>query len=180
MPIPWWTVVVPAAAVLTLGAGGREKAASPPCLEELPAEIRAPDGNDLAFALSAEGFQVYVCAQDGASAAWKLQAPEASLSEVTGGSAGTHSAGPTWRAEDGSSVVGAKVAGASPDPAAIPWLLLGASAHEGSGRMAQGPSGQRIRTSGGNAPAQGCDAKHVGAISRVPYRAVYCFYRKAG
>ncbi len=37
---------------------------------------------------------------------------------------------------------------------------------------------QRIRTSGGNAPAEGCDASHVGDLARVPYRAVYCFYRK--
>lgn len=36
---------------------------------------------------------------------------------------------------------------------------------------------QRIRTWGGNAPSGGCDAARAGAVARVPYRALYCFYR---
>jgi hypothetical protein len=39
---------------------------------------------------------------------------------------------------------------------------------------------QRVATSGGNAPAEGCRAETVGAVARVPYRAVYCFYRNHG
>jgi hypothetical protein len=39
---------------------------------------------------------------------------------------------------------------------------------------------QRIRTAGGVAPSEGCSAATVGAEARVPYRAVYCFYRDDG
>ena len=181
MSISRLSFLVPAAALLTLGA--RPHGPSPtslPCAEELPAELRVPEGNELAFGLAADGVQVYACAASGASYGWSFQAPEATLSEVTGGPAGTHGAGPTWRSDDGSSVGGEKVAAATPDASAIPWLLLRASSHEGSGRMADVTFVARIRTSGGTAPSQGCDAKHAGAVARVPYKAVYCFYRKAG
>lgn len=36
---------------------------------------------------------------------------------------------------------------------------------------------QRLETVGGLAPASGCDAEHVGAVLRVPYEAVYYFYK---
>jgi hypothetical protein len=35
---------------------------------------------------------------------------------------------------------------------------------------------QRVGTSGGNAPSGGCSEATVGAIARVPYRAVYRFH----
>jgi hypothetical protein len=38
---------------------------------------------------------------------------------------------------------------------------------------------QRVRTSGGLAPATGCDAAHAGAVVRVPYTATYCFFASA-
>ncbi len=180
MHISTLSFVVSAAALLTLGARHPAPTAmAPPCMEELPADVRAPDGNELGFALAADGVQVYTCAASGASYAWAFKAPDATLSEVTGGAAGTHGAGPTWRSTDGSSVVGEKVGSTTPDPAAIPWLLLRASSHEGGGRMADVTYVARIRTSGGNAPAKGCDKAHAGAVARVPYQAVYCFYRKA-
>jgi hypothetical protein len=36
---------------------------------------------------------------------------------------------------------------------------------------------QRVQTSGGSAPSEGCSAASVGTVARVPYRGVYCFYR---
>ncbi len=150
------------------------------CAADVPAKLAAPDGQELAFELRAEGVQVYACAPPAGSSgapAWTLQAPEATLTDAGGRRAGTHRAGPTWEAADGSLVVGAKVEAASPDPSAIPWLLLRAASHEGSGRMAEVTWVQRVRTSGGLAPAEGCSAATAGAVTRVPYRATYCFYR---
>ena len=175
--ILWLMAVLPAAASLAGGAAevGREAPASS---EATPASVAVPAGNDLAFALAAEGVQLYACTANAGSFAWAFQAPEATLSEAGGGAAGKHYAGPTWEASDGSRVVGAKVEAATPDAAAIPWLLLRATSHAGSGRMADVTFVQRIRTWGGNAPPDGCDSDHVGAVARVPYRAVYRFYRK--
>ena len=118
----------------------------------MPPSLRAPAGSTLAFEVQAEGVQVYACAASGGSFAWTFRAPEAKLFEPGGQPAGTHYAGPTWEAGDGSKVVGAKVEGATPDPGAIPWLLLRATSHSGSGRMQQVTFVQRLQTSGGNAP----------------------------
>jgi hypothetical protein len=176
---------VVAASTLAMSLGGvgeplgsaSASASASACGGALPAGLAVPAGNDLAFELPADGVQVYACGGTGGAFAWTFQAPEAKLLEPGGQLAGSHYAGPTWESSDGSKVVGAKVDGATPDPAAIPWLLLRAASHAGSGRMAEVSFVQRVRTSGGNAPAGGCDAAHAGAVARVPYRAVYCFYR---
>jgi hypothetical protein len=150
------------------------------CSGAMPSGLAAPAGNGLAFELRADGVQIYSCASASGAPrpAWVLQAPEATLLDDRGQRAGTHRAGPTWEALDGSSVVGAKVEAATPDPSAIPWLLLRAASHgAGQGRMADVTFVQRIQTSGGMAPSDGCNAATVGTVVRVPYHAVYCFYR---
>jgi Protein of unknown function (DUF3455) len=147
------------------------------CPDGVPPEL-APDADqDLDFVLGATGVQKYVCAATETGFAWTFVAPEADLlrnvCEV-----GTHYAGPTWEYQDGSTVVAARVAGASPDPSAIPWLLLAATSHgDERGKMTRVSSIQRLSTTGGNAPATGCDAAHVGATADVPYTADYFFYR---
>lgn len=167
------------AATLSLGNAaadpGREGSAD---CRELPPALAVPAGNVLAFALEADGVQIYACNASNASYGWVFQAPEARLSEARGQEAGKHYAGPTWESTDGSKVVGAKVEAVTPDAAAIPWLLLSAASHTGAGRMEKVTFVQRIGTRGGNAPSEGCDLAHAGAIARVPYRAVYCFYRQ--
>ncbi len=172
-------IITVSAAAMSLEGGAAEPGGDPPaCGVELPPSLAVPPGTDLAFALEAEGVQVYACARGPGSYSWVFKAPEAALTEASGRAAGTHSAGPTWQSTDGSKVTGAKLEAATPDASAIPWLLLRADSHAGSGRMEDVTFVQRIRTSGGNAPAEGCDASHVGDLARVPYRAVYCFYRR--
>lgn len=186
---------VPAAFALSLlacasagGAGGGRPAAPTvaaadaaveplaACRSPLPAPgLSFPEGNDLSLALAASGVQVYTCTSAASGAAWTFTAPEADLFDASGAKAGTHFAGPTWALADGSKVVGAKVAAATVRQDAIPWLLLGAASHEGAGTLAGATFIQRIRTTGGVAPATGCDAAHAGATARVPYTAVYCF-----
>lgn len=149
-----------------------------PCSRDLPAALAVPTGHELAFELSAEGVQIYVCGAAAGAHAWVFQAPEAKLVDSRGQPAGAHYAGPTWEGVDGSKVVGSKVESATPDPAAIPWLLLRAASTSGSGRMADVTFVLRIQTHGGMAPSDGCGSSNVGAVARVPYHAVYCYYRR--
>jgi hypothetical protein len=65
----------------------------------------------------------------------------------------------------------------SPDAGAIPWLVLHAKSHAGSGAMATVQYIVRERTEGGMAPTSGCDAGHAGSEVRVPYSAVYLFFQ---
>jgi hypothetical protein len=89
----------------------------------------------------------------------------------------SHYAGPTWQANDGSKVVGEVVAHvAAADNSAIPWLLLRAKAHDGSGVLAGVEFIQRLHTVGGKAPLSGCDAGYAGTRVRVDYSADYNFY----
>ncbi len=79
---------------------------------------------------------------------------------------------------DGSRVVGALMASSNaPNPQSIPWLLLQAASHEGTGTLSGVTYIQRVLTGGGVAPpAERCTAKEVGEEARVDYIAVYYFY----
>jgi hypothetical protein len=176
------TVAALAAAVVTRAVSGDVAGVGAdragPCSGSLPAALAAPTGHELAFELPAEGVQIYVCGGAAGAHAWAFQAPEAKLVDSRGQPAGTHYTGPTWEGVDGSKVIGAKVASATPDPAAIPWLLLRAASNAGTGPMADVTFVQRIQTHGGLAPPGGCGTSNVGAVVRVPYHAVYCFHRR--
>lgn len=106
-----------------------------------------------------------------------FQAPEATLLNPGGASAGIHYVGPTWEGNDKSKVIGARVASHSADPSAIPLLLLRATGHEGNGRMAGVTFIQRLDTVGGIAPVSPCDHTNAGEIARVSYSASYIFYK---
>lgn len=125
-----------------------------------------------------KGVQIYACKASGSSYAWVLKAPDATLADAKGRVIARHFAGPSWQANDGSTVVGESVnVSPSPDAGAIPWLVLRAKSHAGNGEMATVQYIVRERTEGGLAPASGCDAGHAGKEVRVPYSAVYLFFR---
>jgi hypothetical protein len=156
------------------------EALSSKCAPSVPSGLQVPDGNKLEMRFDAIGVQIYACAAtSGSSYGWVFQAPQATLYNEGGQVAGTHYAGPTWAADDGSTVVGAKVAAYTADPSSIPWLLLRAVSHSGDGRMTRVSYVQRLNTVGGKAPATGCDAAHVGGIARVDYTATYYFYEES-
>ena len=94
---------------------------------------------------------------------------------------GSHFGGPTWQGHDGSAVVAAVLERAdAPNPKkAIPWLLLEAKSHAGSGVFSTITHIQRLDTVGGVAPTKGCDADHAGEMARVPYKATYAFFYPA-
>jgi hypothetical protein len=126
----------------------------------------------------AVGAQVYACTRlhDG-TLAFMLEAPDAKLFDANQSAAGTHGAGPSWVAADGSSVHGKKLAQAdAPRPDAIPWLLVEATANEGGGLFSRVRYVQRVDTVGGKAPVTGCDVASLGAKARADYTADYYFF----
>ena len=151
---------------------------------DVPAALQVPDGNKVSFHAYAVGVQIYVAAPSAANPTtlvWTFKAPEAVLfaaeeeddddAEVVG----IHYAGPTWESNSGSKVVGARVAGVSVDPTAIPWLLLRAASTEGHGIFKRTTFVQRVNTTGGLAPAT--PPTQAGQEARVPYTADYYFFR---
>ena len=148
------------------------------CPAGVPAQLAPAADQDLSFFLDASGVQIYRCAATASGYAWSFVAPDADL-YLPGNPntiVGHHFAGPTWEYIDGSTVVAAKAAAATPDPGSIAWLLLVATSHGSDGRMSEVSSIQRLSTHGGNAPATGCDAAHAGDEADVPYTATYYFY----
>ena len=148
---------------------------------DIPDTLAVPGAHVLVLSAKAEGVQIYACkpaASDPAHFEWALQAPEAKLLDGDGRQIGRHYAGPTWESGDGSRVVGElKAKDSGPDANAIPWLLLAAKAHSGSGVFADALWVQRVHTHGGKAPVQGCAADQSGHEARIPYTATYNFYR---
>jgi hypothetical protein len=166
-------------ALLAIGCGP-----APVNRPEVPEEIRAPETEQVELELFASGTQIYRCAAkaDASGFEWVLKAPDATLFDGPDGSApkaGTHFAGPTWEANDGSKFVGdsAIAKKATPDATAIPWLLIPKKSTEGSGRFSGFSFVQRVNTTGGKAPATGCDASAVNTENAVAYTASYFFYR---
>jgi hypothetical protein len=159
-------------------AAQRAHAGDLPTPPVVPAPLRVPSGTRLVARFHATGAQVYACAASAAGPfAWTLKRPDATLFDPAGAAAGTHGAGPSWTAKDGSSVVGEKIAQAdAPAPTAVPWLLLRAKSTSGHGLLSQVTYVQRIDTQGGKPPATGCDAAKVGTESRASYSADYYFF----
>ena len=141
------------------------------CPAGIPATLAPAADQDLAFVLDARGTQNYAC---NAAGAWVFVAPEAQVYRDNQTFI-HHYAGPTWEWLDGSTVVGARVAGATVDGTAIPWLLLRAASHGPiEGKMTEITAIQRTTTVGGLAPAAACT---LGDTAEVPYTAKYLFYR---
>jgi hypothetical protein len=138
--------------------------------------LQVPPGNKVAFHAFGVGVQIYQW--NGSS--WTFVAPEAVLYANAGddGVVGIHFGGPTWQSNSGSRVVGTVIDHCTPDPTAIPWLLLGVASTEGPGIFQDVTFIQRLYTVGGNAPD--VPGEFPGQIARVPYTADYFFYRKAG
>ena len=168
-------------AALCAAVGLAACAASPTMPSQVPESLKPPPGQVLQLEALAAGVQIYDCAAkpDGSGYAWTFRAPEATLADRDGKELGRHYAGPTWEALDGSRVVGEVTArDAGPTPAtAIPWLLLAAKGHGGSGVFADTRSIQRLFTGGGVPPAERCTADKAGQVGRVAYTATYYFYR---
>ena len=144
--------------------------------DPLPATIAAP-GETAVLTVHAVGQQLYDCkaGADG-KLVWTFNSPQATLT-VDDKVVGHHNAGPTWELDDGSSIVG-KAAGNAPGKNAddIPWLKLEVVSHNGSGKLSDVTTVQRINTVGG-VLKDSCDRQ--GAGRGMPYAADYVFLRKS-
>lgn len=147
---------------------------------DVPEKLAASASEVVVLQVRGSGSQIYVCKpgpdQD-QKLAWILKAPEADLLDSNGKVIGKHYAGPAWKHNDGSEVIGRVAARQdAPDADAIPWLLLTAANHSGSGIFSGVTSIQRIHTKGGQPPQSGCDDAHRGTETKIAYSADYYFY----
>ena len=142
-------------------------------------QVAAPAGEVPLMTVAAHGVQIYECrAASGAAAgnapAWAFIAPAADLFDADGRRIGSHGAGPFWQHQDGSRFVGTvKARVDSPQPGAIPWLLLTTQAQGQGGAFARVSSVQRLATVGGQPPGDGCGAATLGQRVHMAYRANY-------
>jgi hypothetical protein len=169
-----------AALAVVATASLRTSANAAPAPPAVPADIAVPDGNKLFLVGHATGVQIYSCTSTSTGFAWQLVAPKATLYDDHGKVIATHFGGPTWQATDGSSVVGKRDRQVTVDPSAIAWLRLSASsvsAGADGARLAGTTWIQRIDTTGGLAPATGCDALSAGSVREVQYTADYTFWK---
>ena len=145
---------------------------------DVPDAIAAPAGLDIALFAHASGSQIYTCqASADGKFSWTLKAPDAELHDRKDKVIGQHSAGPSWKLKDGSEVTGKAAAHVdSLDGQSIPWLLVKVVSHSGNGLLTNVTTIQRVRTHGGQAPAEGCDAAHRDAETKSSYTADYYFY----
>jgi hypothetical protein len=154
--------------------------AQTPARPDIPEKLAAPSGEVIVLQARGSGFQVYVCKpgpDPDQKLAWMLKAPEADLLDPAGRVIGKHYAGPAWKHNDGSEVVGRVAARQdAPSPGDIPWLLLSPASHSGSGVLSRVTSIQRLQTKGGQPSQSGCDESHRGTESKIPYSATYLFY----
>ena len=139
--------------------------------------LRVEPGNALALRVYALGVQVY--RWNGTS--WGFVEPVATLFADAHyrGEVGIHYVGPTWESNSGSKVVATRVpdTGCTPDPTAIPWLLLKKVSTEGPGIFGSVTYIQRVNTTGGTPPT--APGSVIGEEKEVPYTAEYYFYRAA-
>jgi hypothetical protein len=151
----------------------------------VPAEIAVTDAAVLVAAYAATGTQTYTCGVtgvgDAAVYAWSTASvPAATLYGTDCLVAGTHYAGPRWKANDDSIILGVvKRTTASVTAASIKRVLLATTSDGGAGILAPVTAVQRLDTVGGIAPATGCDLAHVNETVAVPYTANYYFYSGA-
>jgi hypothetical protein len=148
---------------------------------DVPDAIAAPAGEEVVLLAHATGTQIYTCqAGTDGKYAWVLKAPEAQLFDRKDKVIGEHTAGPSWKLKDSSEVTGKAVAKVDAlDSGSIPWLLVKVVSHSGNGQLSNVTSIQRVRTHGGQPPAEGCDEAHKGAETKSSYSADYYFYAPA-
>ena len=178
------TLTLSVAALIAAPVVGATPAHAGTAAPEVPSNITVVGDFKPFLVGHAIGWQVHTCVATATSYAWSFDGPAAALYDDHGKLITTHSAGPTWTARDGSSVVGTVVDRAFVSPTAIPWLLLRATPNPGvpdDGRLSATTHIQRIATTGGLTPAAAdCTADNVGETRRVPYTADYVFWKATG
>ena len=145
----------------------------------LPEPVRVPDGHVQKSWTLGVGEVTYACrekADQPGSYAWTFIVPAATLYDAGKNAVGTYYGGPTWEDKDGSKVTGKQVAVAPAAAGSIPLQLVKAEPAMGMGAMQGVAYIQRLKTQGGVAPAEACDAAKALQRRQVAYQADYVFY----
>ncbi len=150
----------------------------------IPSKLQ-PDTNEVLvasyYAVGTQNYEAQADPKNPTQAKWVFIEPAANLYDKDGNVVILHSKGPIWECiADGSSVTGAVVTNVPAPVAAqnIPWLLLTNKANSGVGLLASVNFIQRLDTKGGLAPSQAPSPNMIGTIVKVPYSALYNFYKK--
>jgi hypothetical protein len=168
----------------------------------VPANLEVPAGSKLFLVGHAVGTQNYICLPSGSGVRYVLFTPQATLFDVNSGAQTmTHyfspnpdegvTVRPAWQFKDTSTVWGRVFEGDSSTdtnyvaPGAIPWLKITAVGHlngpTGGDKLAVTTFIQRLNTTGGVAPSDGCSSStDIDNQAFVPYTADYFFYRSGG
>jgi len=166
------------APILLLAAFPVAAAVNPPAV---PGPLQASTAEAPAFMLRAEGVHVYECRVNAVGGyQWVFTNPDVSLRDETSQRA-TEVSPNTFEASTDRSTVSARVravAGAGSEN--LPWVLLSARSASADGLFAGVTSVQRVNTTGGVAPRDGCGESTAGAESRVAFSADYYFYKRRG
>ncbi len=139
-----------------------------------------PAGAEMVREVQGGGAQVYSCHATAAGVyGWVLVGPKAVLISGDGTDFGTHGAGPSWTATDGSTITadGAHPLAKVTRAGTVPALLLTVTFSRGNGVLSGVRFVRRADTEGGLPPATGCDASHIDVTTASHYSAVYTFYR---
>jgi hypothetical protein len=152
--------------------------ALPAQAQQAPASIETPAGARVVLQAKGAGAQIYACMATATGIQWKLQGPDAKLLDAAGQQIGAHFAGPTWKLDDGSQVVGELMASQpAPEAGSVAWLLLRAKPGSATGKLADVAYVRRTDTHGGVPDKNAClSARDAGKTARVPYTATYTFY----
>ena len=147
----------------------------------IAASLRAPADEDPAFVLRGEGSHAFECrplASDPNRFGWAFATPDVTLYDA-GRPIARHVAENTWEAIGDRSIVNG-VLRARQDAGAsnLPWVLFRTQSTADTGLFAGVTSVQRVNTTGGVAPSDGCDASNAGKETRVAVAADYYFYRR--
>lgn len=157
----------------------KKKDASPKeSAPDVPDAIAVPAGLEPVLFAHGKGSQIYNC-KAGADGkfSWTLKAPDAELSDRKEKVIGHHSAGPTWKLNDGSEVTGKAAAHVDAlDSDSVPWLLVNVVTNAGKGQLANVTTIQRVHTHGGKPGTDPCDESHKDAETKSSYTADYYFY----
>jgi hypothetical protein len=149
-----------------------------------------PDAGAVILHAAGSGTQNYECeavdpdSDAGPTYEWVFTGPQANLDDCNAALIGHHFASeagasaPEWQTLDGTYVIGSKKVSFIPDGGAesIPWLLLEATAHGGTGTLSNANWISRANTAGGITPTTACTVSNVGVTQDVDYTADYFFW----
>ena len=156
-------------------------AAAIPAPGGLAPALRASNLEEAAFMLGASGVHVYECrALADGRYAWAFLNPDATLYDGTR-SIGTQTSPNAWESSSDRSSVSGLVRATQPAGVDnLPWALVAARSDSSTGLFSGVTSVQRVNTSGGVAPREGCTDTSVGTEARVAFTADYYFYKRRG